>query len=432
MIDRRIGKIKIRRGTEVQRKQIIFESGELVYSTDKKRVYIGDGVTYGGISVSNRNFVVSSLGSPISPPFVGEYGDIVFEKDTDRTYIIGYDTNNATLKLFLVSDAGLNTSSCCAVLQANLDALNLKLKTVKDYIDSKNTPTIYTFNWVTQPTDVSINVGQTATFNVSAFGTGTITYEWFRQDGLTINTTNRYNNVLQITNASILDIVPYYCVAKSTIMPSITSNTALLTVDGNSIISDIDLFYILAEDGTFIDWDINNIVAPTIITQPRTQGTTSLVSATFEVVATGTAPLSYQWRLNGVDISGETKSTYTISSPTKDVVGISCKVSNLAGYVISNPANLTVGILPTIKTQPITQTVMTGTKVTLSVVAAGTAPFTYQWFKDGGSIFGATSDTYTLNSANVSDSGVYTCHVANGVGTVTSNEAILDIHGLVI
>ena len=39
MIDQRIGKIKVRRGTDLQRKLVTFEEGELVYSIDKKRLY---------------------------------------------------------------------------------------------------------------------------------------------------------------------------------------------------------------------------------------------------------------------------------------------------------------------------------------------------------------------------------------------------------
>ena len=81
MIDRRIGKIKIRRGTEDQRTEVVFELGELVYSTDKQRLYIGDGVQYGGILVSNKNFVLNFLGNPAVVPSFCAYGDIVYEKN---------------------------------------------------------------------------------------------------------------------------------------------------------------------------------------------------------------------------------------------------------------------------------------------------------------------------------------------------------------
>ena len=41
--------MRLRRGTDVQRQEIIFEVGELIYVTDTKDVYVGDGVTAGGI-----------------------------------------------------------------------------------------------------------------------------------------------------------------------------------------------------------------------------------------------------------------------------------------------------------------------------------------------------------------------------------------------
>ena len=55
--------------------------------------------------------------------------------------------------------------------------------------------------------------------------------------------------------------------------------------------------------------------APTITGQP--QGLTVLTPspATFTVVATGTAPLAYQWKRNGVDIAGATSASYTTRPP---------------------------------------------------------------------------------------------------------------------
>src|SRR5207249_8024356 len=46
--------------------------------------------------------------------------------------------------------------------------------------------------------------------------------------------------------------------------------------------------------------------APTITTQPVNQTVTAGQSATFTVVAYGTAPLSYQWQKNGANIPGAT------------------------------------------------------------------------------------------------------------------------------
>ncbi len=141
-------------------------------------------------------------------------------------------------------------------------------------------------------------------------------------------------------------------------------------------------------------------VAPTITTPPANQTVTAGQTASFSVVAAGTAPLSYQWQKNGVNIAGATSSSYTTpvtatsdSGSTFDVV-----VSNTAGTVTSSAATLTVNaaaVAPTITTPPANQTVTAGQTASFTVVAAGTAPLSYQWQKNGVNIAGATSSSYT-------------------------------------
>src|SRR5947207_14285738 len=57
-------------------------------------------------------------------------------------------------------------------------------------------------------------------------------------------------------------------------------------------------------------------VALSITTQPASQTVTAGQMATFTVVATGTAPLSYQWMKSGTAISGATAPTYTTTATT--------------------------------------------------------------------------------------------------------------------
>jgi acid phosphatase len=85
-------------------------------------------------------------------------------------------------------------------------------------------------------------------------------------------------------------------------------------------------------------------VAPTITTQPASQTVTVGQTATFTVAATGTAPLSYQWRKNGTAISGATSSSYTTLATTSSDNGaqFTVVVSNSAGSATSNTATLTV------------------------------------------------------------------------------------------
>lgn len=55
MPDITIVKLKIRRGTDSQRKSVVLEQGELGFAIDTQRLYIGNGVALGGVRVSNIN-----------------------------------------------------------------------------------------------------------------------------------------------------------------------------------------------------------------------------------------------------------------------------------------------------------------------------------------------------------------------------------------
>ncbi len=176
--------------------------------------------------------------------------------------------------------------------------------------------------------------------------------------------------------------------------------------------------------------------APSITTQPASQTVTPGLTANFTVAATGTAPLSYQWRKNGTPISGATSSSYTTPATTTSDNGaqFTAVISNALGSVISDNATLTVNtapVGPSITTQPANQTVTAGQTATFTVSATGTAPLAYQWRKNGAAISGATSSSYTTPATTSSDNGAqFTVVVSNAVGSVTSNAATLSVNPL--
>ena len=84
-------------------------------------------------------------------------------------------------------------------------------------------------------------------------------------------------------------------------------------------------------------------VTASITTQPITQNKCLGSNVTFSVAATGTAPITYQWKKGGVDISGETSNSFTKSGLTLADEGIyTCEVTNLCRSVLSNDAELKV------------------------------------------------------------------------------------------
>ena len=85
-------------------------------------------------------------------------------------------------------------------------------------------------------------------------------------------------------------------------------------------------------------------------------------------------------------------------------------------------------IQPSITSHPQSQTVTAGQPATFSVSATGTAPLTYAWQRDGLAISGANLATYAIPTSGASDSGAsFRCVVSNGVGSATSDPAILSV-----
>ena len=76
MPDITIVKIKVRRGSDDQRKQLVLDQGELGYTRDTKRVFVGDGSLSGGRVVGNKNFGVFNLESGLGNVAGAHIGDI--------------------------------------------------------------------------------------------------------------------------------------------------------------------------------------------------------------------------------------------------------------------------------------------------------------------------------------------------------------------
>src|SRR5207244_4120447 len=125
----------------------------------------------------------------------------------------------------------------------------------------------------TQPANQTVTAGGTATFSVTATGTGTLTYQWMK--GATTlanggNISGATSATLTISNAQSADQATYSVTAANA-SGSVASPGATLTVTTAP-------------------------VAPTISTQPASQTVATGATATFSVSASGTGTLTYQWK----------------------------------------------------------------------------------------------------------------------------------------
>jgi hypothetical protein len=148
-------------------------------------------------------------------------------------------------------------------------------------------------------------------------------------------------------------------------------------------------------------------------------------------VASGSR-LSYQWKRNGNPISGANESSYTLSPVALGDSGaqFSVEVSNPSfPAVASNAASLTVKAKPAITQQPLGGTVYIGETRQLSVGATG-EQMSYQWFKNGSAILGATNAFFDTEAFALSDDGArYHVVVSNPGGDTRSNDAIFTVRG---
>ena len=108
--------------------------------------------------------------------------------------------------------------------------------------------------------------------------------------------------------------------------------------------SDGSLYYVARGSGAIRKITYTNNQAPVISQQPASATVTQGGNASFTVVASGAAPLAYQWQRNQADIGGATGTTYTLNNvqPADNAARFRCRVSNSAGTATSNEAVLTV------------------------------------------------------------------------------------------
>ncbi len=148
--------------------------------------------------------------------------------------------------------------------------------------------------------------------------------------------------------------------------------------------------------------------SPAITTQPTSRTTNLGSSATFTVMATGTAPLAYQWARNGADIPGATASSYTTPPAVMSDNGtaFTVRVSNAYGAVTSNAAIQTIPVKVTVA--PISVTMDQGSQRTFTATVTGTIQ---------------TAVTWTCTAGFIGQDGVFTAPNAAGSVTVTATSA---------
>jgi uncharacterized repeat protein (TIGR01451 family) len=253
---------------------------------------------------------------------------------------------------------------------------------------------------LSEPTNLVVKACGIATFAVTASGTPPLSYQWFF---------DQTNVLTGATNATLAlpDVqtnqAGFYGVVVTDVAGSATSSNALLTV----------------------------LVPPAITQQPQSQTVNLGADVTFTVTAVGTAPLLYQWQLDGTSLAGATNATLTLANvETNEAGNYGVSLSNVAGSTSSSNALLTVLVPPSILSQPTNQTVISGATASFQVVASGSSPLTYQWFFNQTTVLPRTANaTLTLTNAQPGSAGGYSVVVSDSAGETTSTTAFLTVVG---
>ena len=248
-----------------------------------------------------------------------------------------------------------------------------------------------------QPQNQTVSGGANVTFTAQAIGAIPLYYQW------QFNTTNLLgatNVSLTVSNVQPQNAGTYSLMVSNSYSTAVSSN-ALLTV----------------------------LTTPAITQQPYAQTVNAGSPASFTVLASGAAPLWYQWCLNSNWLGAfSTNNSCLIASVLPGDAGFySVIVSNAYGAVISSNVLLTVQTIPVIYQQPYGQSYYEGDIAQFYVNAAGPTPLRYQWGFNGSVIVGATNSTLMLAGITTNRAGLYSVVVSNSYGAVLSSNALLTV-----
>ncbi|MFN5323547.1 MAG: T9SS type A sorting domain-containing protein [Bacteroidota bacterium] len=311
--------------------------------------------------------------------------------ETASSYVLSTPNSGDQIYVTMVS----NATGCLSTSNATGNTITLT--------SSASTPTVSiasnTATTICPGTSVSFSVNSSSNMGASP------TYQWYLNGFAVSGATNdTYVNASLNSNDQV-----------SLIMTSSLSGACLTTSNATS---------------SAITFTVN--AATTIATQPSAQGVCSGSSATFSVVGAGTGTLTYQWRKNGTNITGNATAitaNLTLGAVVAgDVANYSVVVGGTCGTATSNNAALSLNTATSISTQPAAVTQCSGTSATFSVVANGQGALSYQWRKAGVNISGANSASYTINPIASGDAAAYSVAVTGGCGTINSSSANLTVN----
>jgi len=253
-------------------------------------------------------------------------------------------------------------------------------------------------NITSQPIGGILNEGGSISLTVEATGDPNPTFQW-KKDG--VDVPGATSNALDLTHVT-MDDAGAYTVVVSNLMGSETSDEAVVLV--------------------------NVVSSPVILEQPQDRVVPLGGSVALSVNASGTPPLQYAWTKVGDPTVIGNEATLSFLDVTADVVGrYRVEVSNQADSVTSRDAVVSLATSVSILSQPEAVIAESGGSATFTVAIDIVDAVTFQWYRNGEAIDGATGSTLRIGSVDPEQAGDYTVAVTGDAGTVTSEAATLSV-----
>jgi alpha-tubulin suppressor-like RCC1 family protein len=252
---------------------------------------------------------------------------------------------------------------------------------------------------VTGPVATNVAAGQSFSLSVTPGGSVPFTYRWMFENS---NISGATGPVLTINNAQSANEGIYRAVVNNSV-GSVTSAPVFVRVLPS---------------------------APVIVSNPASLLVGASSNATFGVQAIGSQLLTYQWLFNNTPIPGATAVQYSLNGVQAANAGsYSVAVSNTLGTTISTAAMLTVlPVAPYFTINPLGATLVAGSSRTLTALANGSQPLSYQWQQNGTNLPGASSTSLALTGITIADSGAYRLLASNVVSVSTSAVAQVTVY----
>ena len=233
--------------------------------------------------------------------------------------------------------------------------------------------------------------------SVTATGAATLRYQWRLNGNLLTGATN---SLLQLNNTQPEQAGDY---------DVLVFNTAGSAVSSNAILS---LFYPAA-----------------ILAQPQSVATRPGSNIVFSVTAYSSGALTYQWQKNGVNIAGSNgPSLYLPNVQAADTGAYTVVITDAIGPVTTIPATLVILVNPIITLNPISQSIVPGSTVVISVSVTNNAtlPIGYRLRRNSSTLAPSPSTYFVLNerTAYITLSGTNTMPPWTSYAVVVTNLAL--------